>query len=67
MYSTYIRPESEVRGSLPLINPEPEGQGASGSGFICGKLPMTEDKGSIFVKYTIVAVVYMIYTIETSY
>ena len=24
MYSTNIRPESEVRGSLPLINPEPE-------------------------------------------
>ena len=27
MYSTNIRPESEVRGSLPLINPEPEGRG----------------------------------------
>ena len=27
MYTTNIRPESEVRGSLPLINPEPEGRG----------------------------------------
>ena len=27
MYLTNIRPESEVRGSLPLINPEPEGRG----------------------------------------
>ena len=29
--------------------------------------PMTEDNGSIFVEYTIVAVVHMIYTMETSY
>ena len=42
MYSTNIQPESEVRGSLPLINPEPEGQGV----YQC-KLPMTEDKGRI--------------------
>ena len=27
MYSTNIQPESEVRGSLPLINPKPEGRG----------------------------------------
>ena len=27
MYFTNIWPESEVRGSLPLINPEPKGQG----------------------------------------
>ena len=27
MYTTNIQPESEVRGSLPLINPEPEGRG----------------------------------------
>ena len=27
MYSTNIRPESKVRGSLPLVNPEPKGQG----------------------------------------
>ena len=46
MYSTNIRPESEVRGSLPLINPKPEGQGI-------GKLSMTEDKGRIFMEYTV--------------
>ena len=28
--------------------------------FISGKLPMTEDEGRIFVKYTILAVVHMI-------
>ena len=38
MYSTKIRPKSEVRGSLPL-------------GFISGKPPMTEDKGHIFMEY----------------
>ena len=27
MYTTNIQPESKVRGSLPLINPEPKGQG----------------------------------------
>ena len=52
-----MQPESKVRGSLPLINREPKGRGV-----ISGKLPMTEDKGSIFVEYTTVAVVHMIYT-----
>ena len=56
MYTTNIQPKSEVRGSLLLINPEPKGEG-----FINGKLPMTEDKGRIFVAYTIMAVVHMIY------
>ena len=51
MYSTYIRPESEL----------------SQRKFISGKLLMTKDKGSIFVEYTIAAVVYMIYTMKMSY
>ena len=34
--------------------------------FISDKLPMTEDEGSIFIKYTIVAVVHIIHTMETS-
>ena len=41
MYLTNIQPESEVRGSS-LINLGPKGKG-----FISGKLPLTEDKGSI--------------------
>ena len=32
-----IQPESKVKGSLSLINPEPKGKG-----FISGKLLMTE-------------------------
>ena len=52
-----MQPESKVSGNLPLINPEPEGRGV-----ISGKLPMTKDKESIFVEYTIVAMVHMIYT-----
>jgi len=51
-----MQPESEVRGSLPLINPEPKARG-----FICGKLPMTEDEGCIYAEYTEVAMVHMIY------
>ena len=39
----------------------------SGLGFISGKLLMNKDKGHIFVKYTIVAMVHMICTMETSY
>ena len=38
-----------------------------GKGFINGKLPMTEDEGHIFVEYTVVAVVCMIYTIGMSH
>ena len=41
----------------------PKGKGR----FISGKLLMTENKGSIFVKYTKVAVVHMIYTTDMSY
>ena len=72
MYSTNIRPESEIRGSLPLINPEPEGRGVyqwhtKGEGFISGKLPLTLDSGRIFVEYTVVAVVYTIYTMAISH
>ena len=61
MYSTNIRPESEVRGSLPLIHPEP------GEEFISGKFPITEDEGRIFVEYTVLAVFHMIYTMGTSH
>ena len=57
MYLTNIQHDSEVRGSLSLINPLPKGLG-----LISGKLLMTEDKDSIFVNYTIVAVVHMTYT-----
>ena len=60
MYSTNIRSESKVRGSMLLINPELEG-------FISGKLPMTEDEDHVFVEYTVLAVVHMIYTMETSH
>ena len=62
MYSSNIQSESEVRRSLPLINPS-----TFGLGFISGKLPMTEDKGLILVEYTVVAVVHMIYTMGTSH
>ena len=58
MYSTNTQPESKVRGSLPLINPEPEGRG-----FISSKLPMTH----IVVEYTVLTVVHMIYTMGTSH
>ena len=59
MYTTNIHPESEVRGSLPLIN--------SGKEFINSKLSMTKDKGRMFVIYTVMAVVHMIYTMMKSY
>ena len=39
----------------------------NGSGFISGKLPMTEDKDFIFTEYTVVAVVHMICTLRMSY
>ena len=62
MYTTNIRPESEVRGSLPLINPEAEAEG-----FINGKLPITEDESRMFVVYTVIAMVHMIYIMMKSY
>ena len=62
VYTTNIRPESEVRGSLPLLNPSPKGEGS-----INGKLPMTKDEGRMFVVYTVMAVVHMIYTMTKSY
>ena len=56
MYSIGIRPELEIRGSLPLIVPEPERRG------VCQcQLLMTEDEGCIFMEYTVVAMDYMIY------
>ena len=36
-------------------------------GFFSGKLPMTEDEDCIFVEYTIVAVVHMLYTMRISH
>lgn len=46
-----------------MINSEPKGKE-----LISGKHPMTEEEGHIFVKYTIVAMVHMIYyTMGTSY
>ena len=62
MYTTNVRPESEVKGSLPLIIPSQKCKG-----FISGKLPMTEDEGRIFVEYTVIAVIHMIYTKGMSY
>ena len=38
-----------------------------GEEFISGKLLITEDEGRIFVEYTIVAMVHMIYTMGTSH
>ena len=61
MHSINIQPESEVRGSLPLINHEPKGPGV-----ISGKILMIEGEGHMFVEYTIVAVVHMIYTMGMS-
>ena len=55
MYTTNISPESEIRGSLPLTNPEPEGEG-----IINSILPITEDKGRMYVcSYTVMAMVHM--------
>ena len=62
MYTTNIRPKSEVRGSLPLINLRLKAEG-----FINGKLSMTEDDGRIFAVYTVVAIVHMIYIMKKSY
>ena len=39
-----------------MINPKPEGRG-----IYHGKLPMAEDKGRMFVIFTALAVVHMIY------
>ena len=36
-------------------------------GFINGKLPMTEDEGRMFVVYTVIAIVHMIYIMMKSY
>ena len=43
------------------LSPKSEEACHSGLGFISGKLPMTLDSGHIFVEYTLVAVVDMIY------
>ena len=45
-----IRPLSSVIGTLPLINPSPN-----------GKLPLTSDLGRIFVVYTLPWFIYYIY------
>ena len=41
--------------------------GVLGSGFISGKLPLTSDSGRIFVEYAVLAMVHIIYTMETSH
>ena len=53
---TNIRPESKVRGNLPLNNSELEGWGV-----ISGNLLMIEDKGCIFVEYTILDMIIIYY------
>ena len=62
MYTTNVRPESKVRGRLPLINPEPEGRGVY-------QWQTSDDRGQghMFVVYTVMAVVHMIYTMMKSY
>ena len=47
----YNQSISKVKGNLPLINPEPKGQGV-------------HQYNIIFVKYTTVAMVHMIYIIK---
>ena len=51
----------ETRYILQIYDPSPKGEG-----FISGKLLMTEDEGRILVEYTVLAVVHIIYTMETS-
>ena len=62
VYSTNIQSSSSVIGSLPLINPEPEEQGV-----YQWELLITEDDSRIFMEYTVLAVVHIIYTMGTSY
>ena len=54
MYSTNIQPESEVKESLPLINPELKGRGVY-------QWQTSNDRGQgrIFVEYTLVHVVHI--------
>ena len=57
MYSAYIRPETEVRGSLRLITPEPAGRGSY--------KPQTSDdqgRGSYIGAIHRITVVHKIYT-----
>ena len=62
-YMTQVRSQRKFATDKPLAQtPSPKGEG-----FICGKLPMTEDKGRSFVEYTALAMVLMIYTMEMSY
>ena len=62
MYITNIQPESEVRGSLLLINPEPKGWGVY-------QWQTSDDwgQGLYIVIYTVMAIVHMIYTMIKSY
>ena len=56
VYMVNILPETEVRGSLQQIYPEPQARGISNC-----KLPMTKVEGSIFVIYTSLPWFYNIY------
>ena len=57
-----ILPETEVRGSLRYIYPEPKARGISSS-----KLPMTEVEGSVISHIHRLTMVQIIYTIDTTY
>ena len=58
-YTTRVRSQRKFATDKPRAR--------RGEGFISGKLPMTEDEGRIFVEYTVLAVVHIIYTMETSH
>ena len=58
-----------IRCMQQIYDPSPKSEEVyhSAEGFINGKLPMTEDKGCIFVAYTVLAMVHMIYIMKKSY
>ena len=62
VYNKYTTHKSEVRGSLPLINPEPKGQGVY-------QQQTSDDRGQrlYICCIHVMAVVHMIYTIIKSY
>ena len=58
-----------IRCTQQIYDPSPRQRKftTSAEGFISGKLPMAEDKGRMFVEYTVIAIVHMIYTMAMSY
>ena len=63
MYLRNVRPGVQGQRKFAVDKlPSPESDG-----FISGKFLMTKDKDHIFVQYTVLAMVHMINTMETSY